>query len=129
MKGTPVRSERGFFQTTRVFAVCGVFDGQQRGRYVPQSGEAFLLAQGQKRGYAFHMRRWYRLFCLFATGAIAVGIWIGVATVLGRAAVSETFRSDNEFAVRVKGCNVRIVPGTANKVEINRWRGSGMSQK
>ncbi|KAA0159778.1 hypothetical protein FNF28_05688 [Cafeteria roenbergensis] len=82
-----------------------------------------------KRGYAFQVRRVFRVFCLILTLALVAGLWIGITTVLGRATISERYDPSNELAVRVKGCDVRVERGTANTVSLNRWRGSGMSQR
>lgn len=71
----------------------------------------------------------FRVFCLILTLALVAGLWIGITTVLGRATISERYDPSNELAVRVKGCDVRVERGTANTVSLNRWRGSGMSQR
>jgi len=86
-------------------------------------------SQGGKRGYAFQVRRFFRIFCLLLATAVTLGVWIGVTTILGRASITERYAPDNELAIRVKGCDVRVIKSTVNKVELNRWRGSGMTQR
>ena len=114
---------------SRLGALCNARSRPAASRAAPARPCRCPLLQASKRGYAFQVRRVFRVFCLILTLALVAGLWIGITTVLGRATISERYDPSNELAVRVKGCDVRVERGTANTVSLNRWRGSGMSQR
>lgn len=80
---------------------------------------------------------------------VAVGLWAGIVTALGRGMVflcvacwlgvqafvpvtvkqSENYDPTNEFQVQVAGCDVTVKPGLKSEVILSRWRGAGVSHR
>lgn len=106
------------------------------------------------KGNDFHTRRVLRISLLVTYLGVAVALWAGIVSALGRGASaavrragvslswarcavlphhaayhSEAFDPSAAFQVQVAGCDVVVRPGLESCVELRRWRAAGVTHR